>query len=67
MSPDGRLLAAGSEDRTGDSSVWVYEVASGRVVKKLSGHSDSVKALAFSPDGRKLLSVSGIRPASSGT
>ena len=59
-SPDGRLLAvadaAGSSDYSG--SVWVYETATGEVVKKLAGHTGYVADLAFSADGRRLVSVS---------
>ena len=59
-SPDGRLLAvadgAGSSDYSG--AVWVYETATGEVVKKLAGHTGYVTDLAFSKDGRRLVSVS---------
>jgi WD40 repeat protein len=54
VSPDGRLLAAPEQL---DPAVWVYETASGGVVKKLTGHRDWVMDLAFSPDGRRLVSV----------
>ena len=37
---------------------WVYETASGGVIKKLAGHSGEVTGLAFTPDGRRLVSVS---------
>jgi RNA polymerase sigma factor (sigma-70 family) len=57
VSPDGRLLAA-AEGIGSSRNVWVYETASGRVLKKLAGHDDEVNDLAFSPDGRRLVSGS---------
>ena len=59
-SPDGCLLAAAdgdyqSSDRT---DVWIYETASGEILTRLAGHSGPVADLAFTPDGRRLVSVS---------
>ena len=54
FSPDGRLLASGSWDRT----IRLWEVASGRELRKLAGHGAQVNALAFSPDGQLLASGS---------
>jgi WD40 repeat protein len=55
FSPDGRLLASGSDDKT----VKIWEVASGRLLRTRSGHSSYVKSVAFSPDGRLLVSEAG--------
>jgi WD40 repeat protein len=57
VSPDGRLLAA-AQDFPSSTEVWLYETASGRLVKKLAGHSREVNDLAFTRDGRRLVSVS---------
>ncbi|MCS7261507.1 MAG: hypothetical protein NZ765_12160, partial [Anaerolineae bacterium] len=54
FSPDGCLLASGSDDWT----VRVWEVSSGRRLHTLQGHSSYVTSVAFSPDGRRLASGS---------
>jgi eukaryotic-like serine/threonine-protein kinase len=55
FSPDGKLLAAGGVDRV----VRVWDVATGEERYRLGGHTRSVTALAFSRDGKRLVSASG--------
>jgi WD40 repeat protein len=55
FTPDGKSVAAGCADGT----VKVYDVASGHLRAVLSGHTRGVTALAFSGDGRTLVSASG--------
>lgn len=54
ISPDGRLVAAGSLDTV----VRLWDVATGQLLERLRGHKDSVYSVAFTPDGRGLVSGS---------
>lgn len=54
LSPDGKLVAAGSLD----TMVRVWNVQTGHQVERLKGHKDSVYSVAFSPDGKCLVSGS---------
>ncbi|HEX7843084.1 MAG TPA: WD40 repeat domain-containing protein, partial [Kofleriaceae bacterium] len=54
VSPDGRRIAAGLNDRT----IRVWSAETGQLVEVLRGHSDLVLDVAFSPDGRRLASAS---------
>ena len=43
---------------SGDNTAWLWEAATGKAVATLSGHTDRVSAVAFSPDGSRVLTGS---------
>ncbi len=69
FSPDGQLLATaggGSVPAAGiaaavvtDRSAWLWEVATGTLVRTLAGHAGQVQTVAFSPDGHVLATCAG--------
>ncbi|MCH7726023.1 MAG: protein kinase [Planctomycetes bacterium] len=59
FSPDGRYLAAAcAHSPAGMNVVTLWEISSGIQKSLLQGHADHVTCLAFSPDGRRLVSGS---------
>lgn len=54
QSADGRLAATAG----GDQTVRIWSVASGRRVGEISGYSDEVRAVSFSPDSKTVVSAS---------
>ncbi len=58
VSPDGKWVAAGGWtgwDWEGKGSIYLFDVASGDLVRRLGGLDETVGALVWSPDGQYLV------------
>jgi RNA polymerase sigma factor (sigma-70 family) len=51
FSPDGKSLAAA---RAGDGTIWFWDVAAGKLLRRFAAPTALVQSLAFSPDGKTL-------------
>lgn len=56
ISPDGHVFA--TDDRVPGSRFSLREVKTGRLIRTFEGHTSVIMSVAFSPDGRHLLSGS---------
>ncbi|HEY4490691.1 MAG TPA: WD40 repeat domain-containing protein, partial [Acidobacteriota bacterium] len=53
ISPDSRWLASGSQD----STIKIWDLANGNLLRTLYGHNDKINSLAISPDGHWIVSA----------
>jgi WD40 repeat protein len=53
FSPDGRWVATAH-----DNSVLIWDIASRSVIKRLSGHSATIRSVVFAPDGKFIITAS---------
>lgn len=56
--PEGACFLS-AEEGLGNSSLKLWEVASGQVIRRFEGHEGSVNAVSFSPDGTYAVSGGG--------
>ena len=63
FAPDGKrfVIATGAANGGGDVSARIGDVETGKVWRRLDGHTDKVVHAVFSPDGRRVLSGSADR------
>ena len=62
LSPDGNTVALGGWtgwDYDGSPSIFLFDRASGRLLRRLTGQPQGILHLAFSPDGRSLAATLG--------
>lgn len=57
FSPDGKLLALGQGGETGTGKVHIMDVATGKLLRTISGHESGLCDLTFSADGKYVLST----------
>lgn len=67
LSPDGRSVAIGGflseADAPSAASIHIFDFTTGKLVKVIKGHKDVIFALAYSADGKRLISGSGDKSA----
>ncbi|MGB0086004.1 MAG: hypothetical protein WBP94_11605, partial [Rhodomicrobiaceae bacterium] len=60
LSPDGKIVAAGGYNRTGgDHWVYLFDAASGKMLRRLGQLKNVIYHLTYSPDGRYLAATLG--------
>jgi WD40 repeat protein len=57
VAPDGRHALTGSAAYPVPNSLWLWDVATGREVRKFRGHRGEIRSVAFAPDGKTAASA----------
>ncbi len=60
------LRAVASDRHNGDSELNIYDVRTGKRLRRCEGHTAAITGLAFSKDGRLLASCAGTAPSACG-
>jgi WD40 repeat protein len=62
LSPDGKIVAVGGVTQVGDydASIFLFDRASGHLLRRIRGLANTIAHLAFSPDGRILAATQGM-------
>ena len=55
VSPDGRRIAVAGAAGHRDYPVWIFEIASGKLLREFSGHKLRVTTIDYSPDGKHVV------------
>ncbi|MFQ5647336.1 MAG: WD40 repeat domain-containing protein, partial [bacterium] len=58
LTPDGKYLLSGSQEKSDKNFVKVWDLASGKVMRSLPGHADRVSSMGITPDGRYVITGS---------
>ena len=57
FSPDGKLIAS-TDGKRKDKTIRLWDTTTGKIIRKLTGHTRYVHSIAFSPDGQTIASGS---------
>jgi WD40 repeat protein len=58
FSADGKYLVSGHQGQQNKFDVRLWDAANGKPIRSCNGHSNTVTAVVFAPDGRSFLSAS---------
>jgi WD40 repeat protein/tRNA A-37 threonylcarbamoyl transferase component Bud32 len=56
--PDGARLASAGNPPAKDATIKIWDAHTGKLLQTLTGHTNRVRALAYSPDGRLMIAAS---------